>query len=657
MEWIAKEVRDEVDFVIWTGDSARHDNDEDYPRTAEQVTGLNEFMVHKMYEVFGKRDGDEEDRNPSSEYIIPIVPNIGNNDVLPHNIMTKGPNKWTRTFLDVWRQFIPEVQKHSFEQGGWFSVDVIPNKLAVFSLNTMYFFQSNAAVDGCAAKSEPGYRQMEWLRIQLQFMRDRGMKAIMIGHVPPARTDTKTQWDETCWQKYTLWMQQYRDVVIAGMWGHMNYDHFFLQDFHDIDEDTSNGHMKVSQIEAALREIPDDEMHAEVSSNYFTDLRKQFADVPKPPKSLKWDAMEELLASSDDQRPAWEVEALVEEMLKGGGKGKKDGKSKKQKRKEKEKKFLKDIGGKFAERYSVSFASASVVPNLLPVFRVYEYNTTGLNSHKSSSMNEQPFPAALPNTDTLIDHEAWESSWAAENEEEDTPWIDTLRKKHKDQKFTVPSPPSKSSPPGPAYSPQTLTLLGYKQFLANLTRINNDFTEESEADEDEDDNVEAGKWSEGKHKGKKPHDKKRKPDPKKFAFQLHYDTMNDSVYHLPDLTIKSMLGLAREIGACERKGKGKKGKSLVDAEDEDTDDDDDESESDSDESEEDDAESDPDPKDFEDELDSQKKKNKKHKKKKGKKGKGRKHRKCKTNEVWQTFVERAFVETLDPEEIGGEFGN
>ncbi|KAK6441582.1 hypothetical protein LTR95_002177 [Oleoguttula sp. CCFEE 5521] len=54
---------------------------------------------------------------------------------------------------------------------------------------------------------------MEWLRTQLLFMRDHGMKAILIGHSPPARTDAKTPRDETCWQEYTLWMQQYRDVL------------------------------------------------------------------------------------------------------------------------------------------------------------------------------------------------------------------------------------------------------------------------------------------------------------------------------------------------------------------------------------------------------------------------------------------------------------
>lgn len=60
-----------------------------------------------------------------------------------------------------------------------------------------YFFDSNAAVDGCAKPSEPGYEQMEWLKVQLGIMRDRNMKVIIIGHVPPAWTNTKQSWDET----------------------------------------------------------------------------------------------------------------------------------------------------------------------------------------------------------------------------------------------------------------------------------------------------------------------------------------------------------------------------------------------------------------------------------------------------------------------------
>lgn len=73
---------------------------------------------------------------------------------------------------------IPEYELHTFERGGYFASEVIPNKLAVISLNTLYWyfhasppadlrFSSNAAVDGCDYKSEPGSQQFEWLRFIL----------------------------------------------------------------------------------------------------------------------------------------------------------------------------------------------------------------------------------------------------------------------------------------------------------------------------------------------------------------------------------------------------------------------------------------------------------------------------------------------------------
>jgi hypothetical protein len=35
---------------------------------------------------------------------------------------------------------IPEYEVHTFERGGYYAVEVIPNKLAVISLNTLYWY-------------------------------------------------------------------------------------------------------------------------------------------------------------------------------------------------------------------------------------------------------------------------------------------------------------------------------------------------------------------------------------------------------------------------------------------------------------------------------------------------------------------------------------
>jgi endopolyphosphatase len=570
MDWIGKELRDKIDFVIWTGDSARHDNDENIPRNEDQVVGLNKFMVEKLFETFGKRDGGDDDDDPNNDYIIPIVPNLGNNDILPHNIFRRGPNKWTRTYAKIWRQFIPEEQKHQFEQGGWFYVEVIPNKLAVFSLNTLYFFTSNAAADGCAIHSEPGYHQMEWLRIQLQFMRDRGMKAILTGHVPPSREETKTSWDETCWQKYTLWLRQYRDVIVSSHFGHFNYDHFLLQDFEDLRKGTKKGKMPDYEIESES----EDDLHTTVSSNYFVDLRKAWSKLPSPPKSIS--GMEKLdmeigqLVQSS-QSVSRVRDALMDIL-----------KSKKKKRKAEEKKYFKKMGGEFAERFAASFVSASVVPNLYPTLRVYEYNTTGLEKHHDRSN----VAMSAPSSSSSIDFSNSKYDFGV-----------TKKKKYK---FEIPDGPSKSSPPGPAYSPQTLSLIRFTQYLANLTHINNDFHGLHQST----DEVETYKWKEGKHKGKtKPKD--HEPNPKKFKYEVHYDTKHDDVYKLDDLTMPNLVDLARRIGGFEA------------------------------------SENSFDDSDFDVQKKKKKKHNKKHKKK---------------NEAWFTFVRRAFVETLSPEEIEEEFG-
>lgn len=568
-KWIDENLKDSIDFVIWTGDSARHDNDERIPRTVKEVESANEFLVNKFVEVFGK-DDSINDTDPTNDFIIPIIPTLGNNDILPHNIMDPGPNRWTKSFLSVWRKFIPEEQRHSFERGGWFFTEVIPNKLAVFNLNTLYFFSSNAAVDGCADKSEIGYEQMDWLRIQLQFLRQRGMKAIIMGHVPPARTDTKRSWDETCWQKYTLWMYQYRDVVVGSLYGHMNIEHFLLQDSKGINERSINGNVGV-----VGRTALEDEMTIQSGVDYLSQLQDQWSRLP-------------YLEQATDSK-----------------KEKKDEKHKspKEKKKPNDQKFYEKIGGEWGERYSVTLISASVVPNYFPTLRVIEYNISGLDAHFSPSSAEST-NLAFADSPPSIPKEA---------PIEDQQHHKTDSKNHKPKKpsFTPPLPPSKSSPPGPAYSPQTFTWLGYTQYYANLTRINNDFPE-SEPDVSclDDSPPEIEKWHKGKHSGKKPSEGSRRA--KMFIFEVEYDTRKDNVYGLKDLTVLNWIELAGRIGKYKSCGDEavhrKSGK--------------------------------------DEKLSAASKKQKRRER--------RKRRKA-INKTWFTFVSRAFVGTRDEDELWEDF--
>jgi endopolyphosphatase len=569
-KWIEENIKDNIDFVVWTGDSARHDNDEEIPRNQDEVLSTNRWIAGKFLEVFGQKD------DPDNALTIPIVSTFGNNDILPHNILLSGPNKWLKTYTDVWSKFIPEEQRHGFERGGWYYVEVIPNKLAIFSLNTLYFFSHNAAVDGCALRSEPGYEHLEWLRIQLQFMRRRGMKAILMGHVPPARTESKQLWDETCWQKYTLWLRQYRDVVVGGIYGHMNIDHFMLQDTKDVDLLAIGGFPSATQLTRAKM---DEELTTESANDYLEELRNDWSGLPNP-------------------------SAAIEDV---------DESKKKKGKKSKKKETLKQIGGPWGERFHVTLVGPSVVPNFFPTLRVIEYNISGLDG---ATVWEDRLTA--PSTELEMD---WlEEDHLAIDDYVDDDELDDLfdndddlsemkKKKKKPRKpknpdLIIPNSPAKNTPPGPAYSPQTLTLLGYTQYFANLTHINNDFVKPRDEDVDTD------KWHEGKHHGKHPKD--TAPKPKPFKYQVEYDTLTDPIYKLRDLTVTSYIKLAHRIGQYKPMHGDELDEPLETMEDS------------------------PD--------DGIHAEGKKHKKKKH-------HKQHEKNKVWIRFIKRAFVGTLEDEDL------
>ena len=505
-----------MDFVIWTGDSARHDNDENIPRNESQVIGQNELLVSKFVEVFGK-DNNIDDRDPTNDFVIPIIPNFGNNDILPHNIFRPGPNKWTKKYSSVWNRFIPEEQRHTFERGGWFFVEVIRNKLAVFSLNTLYFFENNAAVDGCDAKSEPGYEHMEWLRVQLELLRQRGMKAIITGHVPPARTDSKQSWDETCWQKYTLWMRRYRDVVVGAVYGHANIDHFLIQDARDLEYDF----LTEAETTAGVVLRADKSVTVQSKSTYLNELREAWSELPTPPSGLSY------------------VTAKEDENI-----NKKKKKSKKQKKREK---FLKNIGGPWAERFSLSLVSPSVVPNYFPTLRVFEYNITGIEDlHPSTySLNSPGVRDPWQRFEIDENLKDWDETEldveAVEVNSQDS--LEDLKKKKKRKgrknrkpPFKVPRAPDSTAPPGPAYSPQTFTFLSYAQYYANITYIND--LAEFELDTSDRD---------------LPTKTARKPHLKELKYEIEYHTRDDKIYQMKDLTMRSYLDLAEQMGRGELK--------------------------------------------------------------------------------------------------------
>ncbi|TPX63730.1 hypothetical protein SpCBS45565_g06423 [Spizellomyces sp. 'palustris'] len=212
---------DRLDFVVWTGDSARHDSDSRIARTEGEIQALNALAVEFLLGAFssvGERGS------------IPIVPNIGNNDIWPHNDLVytpSVPNPTLDFYATLWKPFIPADQIEEFRRHGSFAVEVAPN-VVVASINTMYLSDGNKQVDDCReSKDGPlaaGDDVLQWLANVLNAARQDRKAVYVAGHVPP----TPINFYPNCYERFSKLMIDYTDVVTGQFYGHMNIDHFFF---------------------------------------------------------------------------------------------------------------------------------------------------------------------------------------------------------------------------------------------------------------------------------------------------------------------------------------------------------------------------------------------------------------------------------------------
>jgi hypothetical protein len=61
----------------------------------------------------------------------------------------------------IWKAFIPFPHLQIFQRGAYYAIEVVPDALAVISLNTMYFYDSNKGTKeiGVPTNVKPGRLQ------------------------------------------------------------------------------------------------------------------------------------------------------------------------------------------------------------------------------------------------------------------------------------------------------------------------------------------------------------------------------------------------------------------------------------------------------------------------------------------------------------------
>ncbi|AJV00938.1 Ppn1p [Saccharomyces cerevisiae YJM1387] len=456
LRWIKENLRDKIDFVIWTGDNIRHDNDRKHPRTEAQIFDMNNIVADKMTELFSA--GNEEDPR---DFDVSVIPSLGNNDVFPHNMFALGPTLQTREYYRIWKNFVPQQQQRTFDRSASFLTEVIPGKLAVLSINTLYLFKANPLVDNCNSKKEPGYQLLLWFGYVLEELRGRGMKVWLSGHVPPIAKN----FDQSCYDKFTLWTHEYRDIIIGGLYGHMNIDHFIPTDGKKARKSLLKAMEQSTRVQQGEDSNEEDE---ETELNRILDhamaAKEVFLMGAKPSNK------EAYMNTVRDTyyRKVWNKLERVNE---------KNVENEKKKKEKKDKKKKKPITRKeLIERYSIVNIGGSVIPTFNPSFRIWEYNITDIVNDSNFAVSEyKPWDEFFESLNKIMEDSLLEDEMDSSNIEVGINREKMGEKKNKKKKKndkTMPIEMPDKYELGPAYVPQLFTPTRFVQFYADLEKIN-----------------------------------------------------------------------------------------------------------------------------------------------------------------------------------------
>lgn len=506
-KWIKDNLRDKIDFVIWTGDNIRHDNDRKNPRTEFQIFEMNDIVSDKMHSLFANHTS-EDPRN----FDVIVIPSLGNNDVFPHNMFSLGPTLQTREYYKIWNDFVPQEQQRSFERGASFVSEVIPGKLAVLSINTLYLYKANPLVDNCDSKKEPGYQLLLWLGSVLEELRQRGMKVWLSGHVPPIEKN----YADSCFDKFTLWTYEYRDIIIGSIYGHMNMDHFI----------PVNG--KASR--KAIQERANSRDGTESPLDFYDDvdddeLFLEHAVAASEAHSMGAKPVNKESYMNSVRGLCYErVQKKIEEAQGPGEEGVHYSKHK----------GIEEI----SKRYSIVNIAGSVIPTFNPSFRIWEYNITGLEA-ESKQLEQRSWDKFYETLDSImeeslneIDDDMDEPHGAVS--EEDQMKINKKKKGSKKKKKkkspdkTIPKEKPKNIPLGPAFTNQLFSPTKFVQYYADLKKIDKDYSSM----------IEAGQ--ETSHAADKA-----------FKYQVEY-TSEDDPYPMEGLLVKDYITLASKLAANKK---------------------------------------------------------------------------------------------------------
>ncbi|RUP52291.1 hypothetical protein BC936DRAFT_148689 [Jimgerdemannia flammicorona] len=143
-------------LIVALTNNVRYSQDRDVVvlRTSTDVLSDHKMIVDYFHKNFDMKH-------------IKFIPTLGNNDVYLHDQIAFGPQSLLTNLTKLWAPFNLDLGE-TFANSGYFTQDILPGKLQVISMNTVYFYSKNLLVSDCDEAGSAGDVQLQWIWANLQ---------------------------------------------------------------------------------------------------------------------------------------------------------------------------------------------------------------------------------------------------------------------------------------------------------------------------------------------------------------------------------------------------------------------------------------------------------------------------------------------------------
>mmetsp|Transcript_14418 Transcript_14418/g.24589 ORF Transcript_14418/g.24589 Transcript_14418/m.24589 type:complete len:204 (-) Transcript_14418:653-1264(-) len=203
-------------MVMWTGDVVPHDIwNQHFNHTTTYVKAITDYLRENLkgaqiYGIMGNHDFDQLNAQDMTEPFGDLMLQYTG------QLWSEGPEPL----------LFEEQAIEDFKRYGYFSQRLrllkdksYNGKVNVIGLNTQASYINNFLL--FKSKYDPG-EQLEWLEAKLREMEAGGEAAIILAHIPMAKSDFVTEWS----LRFRALMERYQHVIRFVMHGHTHEENY-----------------------------------------------------------------------------------------------------------------------------------------------------------------------------------------------------------------------------------------------------------------------------------------------------------------------------------------------------------------------------------------------------------------------------------------------